>query len=1049
MPYEPTTDWEGYFAAALSPGASFAGGLAAIGGIAGALGAGGPQAMTAFANKLADTRNMEVSQAWAQFQKEEERRFQAAQADADRAHDKAMQAQGHTNAMALQRSKFSAVDHQESLTANAELIASMNATGGPRGETARLAMASLDEETRNSLGENPSVSDIATKVMGYGGTAVANRINQVGGMQVGAGIQNAVTESLNVWKGDPEATSEEHVAFVQRGHAAKERMGRLKSELATAVGIAGTAHNKAIGDPTRLIKLQEAQADVRRIQTQMAEMLTGEYSDHLVGDGEVGGTLGETHMDMASQARLLVNSIGNDISGEMHQLGVEFSWGQKPIHEHPALQPGSYAGRNEWSNASGSVDRSPHGIRFVEVQKVLKQMRKQPEFAADPKYAAAFKALDWVNTDATDRDVDYLALGSGALDTARNFISSGALTGPLADEAMRSIDTLMSQDIGELSMELKQYGERRDAGRELVSLLENSLPASVIGRLPDSIVKELSGLFIEEHPSTKVISLDSDRLFAPDSKAVELLAPSFMAPSGTDPDESLWYSIQLIDSAPMPKGFRDELFKLVKEEYAGVGTYGGDPDIVVNGDILELKTVRRPPAIAPMPEGDPEENANNFIDYLLAGGKGTPVQAAIDPRFPAAFGDTATASTLIAPYLKSRKFFEEALGTTITQQEAITHAGRSKGSSIVSYTDDELRAILLSREPAAALDAIITFGGVAAEGISPEAKLAYEYLSTGPLREGSSWNPLNWWGPEGVDPETVAQLTTGGGIPLTQPTVAQRVSPPLHHTPTLSEIEQQHQDLVESKDWYTLASQSETLLGHQADWDDDPTNVDLGLISATRLDAVLEKVEGWLGELTIERLAAGNVVAQDLPGRALAALFLGEPGQESVLTPGVLKGAEGATTSYSDRADTFFQNFVKSDIMEQFAGGIPTSADTGVLDVANSYSEVFDNLEKIARQLLRPITWRATPGGQGTEALKQAGSNRAAKELLFILERWEHLSMSDRLPEITRESLGSRLASHLPDNWDDIQDPNDPEQRIAKAGAVTLLDLRYNPLRQN
>ena len=61
-----------------------------VGGIAGALGAGGPQAMTAFANKIADSQQMELSRRWQGFQKGQDQQFQMLRDEASRAHDESM-----------------------------------------------------------------------------------------------------------------------------------------------------------------------------------------------------------------------------------------------------------------------------------------------------------------------------------------------------------------------------------------------------------------------------------------------------------------------------------------------------------------------------------------------------------------------------------------------------------------------------------------------------------------------------------------------------------------------------------------------------------------------------------------------------------------------------------------------------------------------------------------------------------------------------------------------------------------------------------------------
>ena len=75
-------------------GTSFMSGLtsamANIGGIAGALGAGGPQAMTNFVNKITERQNLELSQSWAAYQKQQERDHQNERDALNRAHDIAL-----------------------------------------------------------------------------------------------------------------------------------------------------------------------------------------------------------------------------------------------------------------------------------------------------------------------------------------------------------------------------------------------------------------------------------------------------------------------------------------------------------------------------------------------------------------------------------------------------------------------------------------------------------------------------------------------------------------------------------------------------------------------------------------------------------------------------------------------------------------------------------------------------------------------------------------------------------------------------------------------
>lgn len=84
------------------PGEGVSSGIASMGGIAGALGAGGPQAMTAFANKLADTQNMEISRKWEAFQQQQEQAYQLRRDASARRHDAAMKAEDRKAAKSLE-----------------------------------------------------------------------------------------------------------------------------------------------------------------------------------------------------------------------------------------------------------------------------------------------------------------------------------------------------------------------------------------------------------------------------------------------------------------------------------------------------------------------------------------------------------------------------------------------------------------------------------------------------------------------------------------------------------------------------------------------------------------------------------------------------------------------------------------------------------------------------------------------------------------------------------------------------------------------------------
>ena len=1089
MPYEPTTNWEGYFEAALSPGASFAGGLAAMGGIAGALGAGGPQAMASFANKLADSRNMEVSQAWAQFQKEEERRFQAQQADEARAHDKAMQAQGHTNAMALQQGKFDATQKLELLEANAALVSAIDAAGGPQSEVGQLALNAIGPVGRKGLGAPGTFSsgDIGAALSGSGGASAIRGVLAAGGFNVGATMQSQRTRAVENWNANPDTTDlQGGVDIVRGGGAAQEKLQGLSAQLAQAQRSASAAKGLKPDNPQRLAGLSRQHAEAQRLLGQLTNMAQdSDAAFYVVGDDEgFGGTLSPLYSTSIALAQSTLGEIGTDVQAVQHENAVQFAYGESPITDNPAVDPDNYAQGNEWSNAAVSIDASLNGKSFTAHVDQLRRIRDNPALAQRAEYQAQLKALDWVDKIADERGVAELSLGSGALDAARK----AAATNIPADitAAHQAIDTIMSMDLAQTDQALKNQSQQTKAMRALSTAVQEVMPTGMQGMTiaPDRLT-ELAKQFVIKDPHTGDLSFDKVAFFSPEanSPAVQLYTDLIWEKHpGVSGEPSIDQQLALLDSATeMPKGFRNQIFNNLSDRNKALG--GDTSSLVLNGDILELPTVVKPTAIADIPMEDEGQWGNSFGRYILDAGAAS--LGAEHPEYAAAYGPTVTATELLAPFRGYRPFLEEALDGHATTAEATALGGSMHHDrpihwlsevggrkTLKGYTNDQLWGMLLGRGEeglasglhamaalsphlvgslpstgGASKSATLTGAQMAVRGApTPEATQAHAFLrSYKDPNFRAAFNIEAADTGEELSPGLISLLTSGGGLPVS-PTIAPGTGrPDLYHISTAAEIADQISTVDADIAEYRRIQESKTLAGRQAIIpDDDPDTDDIPTyISNLALEPTLQQLAYWRQQLEIDSIAVKNKTVRRIPGRIMSTLLLGRPGEEVI--PGI--GAEleeGEVGPYSARMQVLRQEFTSVDMLQQHMGGIPTATQTQLLDSANSYQEWFSGLDKVANETFVHLSKLMQPGGVGPAPEKVARDHHAARKQVQLLNQVKWLAASDLLDDITVESIGSLLRGHLPSNWKDFQDPDDPGQRLVKSGIIVFLDDRHN-----
>jgi len=171
----------------------FGSALGDIGGIAGALGAGGPQAMTNFVNKIAEKQNMEIARKWDGFQKGQERTFTMIRDSAQRRHEMAMLHEKHS----LEKGK-----------ANQEAIYKTNAAlqNDPTGRLRGQLVGGLPPELQQEAGTLTDWGLSGLVVRSGGGLGLITQAQA--GVESVAVQTNYLAEELGV-PIEPEATNTE------------------------------------------------------------------------------------------------------------------------------------------------------------------------------------------------------------------------------------------------------------------------------------------------------------------------------------------------------------------------------------------------------------------------------------------------------------------------------------------------------------------------------------------------------------------------------------------------------------------------------------------------------------------------------------------------------------------------------------------------------------------------------------------------------------------------------------------------------------------------
>lgn len=165
-------------------------GLAYTGGIAGALGSGGPQAMTNFVNKIAAQQNLELSQRWESFQTSQARSHQLLRDEAQRAHERGMQAEGHRLKQGTAATKSTAALLATITSSPVRRAALVSLVGevDPKVTDAQLVQLAVAK----GLDPRDSMALIDTQVRGAFGTSFNQMVSQ-GGFNPDTGVADIGT----------------------------------------------------------------------------------------------------------------------------------------------------------------------------------------------------------------------------------------------------------------------------------------------------------------------------------------------------------------------------------------------------------------------------------------------------------------------------------------------------------------------------------------------------------------------------------------------------------------------------------------------------------------------------------------------------------------------------------------------------------------------------------------------------------------------------------------------------------------------------------------
>ena len=242
------------------------GALGDIGGIAGALGAGGPQAMTNFVNKIADKQNMEISRKWDSFQKGQDRSFQMLRDSSQRRHEMGMLQEKHR------------LDTARTTGASIGRTASQFRLNPAAFENAKL---SLPPEIRDSLASSgATIEQYASVIHSIGGERAMQPISEA---------SQATEETRAYYKSlgldpptgiAPSILVQEGIILETQEGAFIDQVDGIKVDIDNITALA----TRAITDPTKNFEAAQAGLDALDLLTTRIDKLIGAESD----EGSIG-----------------------------------------------------------------------------------------------------------------------------------------------------------------------------------------------------------------------------------------------------------------------------------------------------------------------------------------------------------------------------------------------------------------------------------------------------------------------------------------------------------------------------------------------------------------------------------------------------------------------------------------------------------------------------------------------------------------------------------------------------------------------------------------
>ncbi len=430
--------------------------LAAIGGIAGALGAGGPQAMSAFANKLADANQLSVGRAWDAYQRGQQEAFQQRRDDAAEAHDFARQKQQHEFRLEELKQEHALREGLVTSDTKARLLAAYNSDGGATGETRKalvgMVPAALQAEARKLRGP-----DLVDFVHTHVGSAALGLVDT--GAVVGR--QAKIRHDASAAGLDPSLSDEAAAAGLQKLVRGEQVLGELQGRADRFAMQSGAANKQ---DPTeRPSALEDLRPTLTTLQGDI-DAFRLRYSDEIGEGSEFGGQL-------RAGAGTLSQVIGSE-STLFRERFQRAEQGAARDHDWQA-DPRTFSGferdeegnltrfveSGEWNDMRHQLSTNAGVVRLDGVLGVLAAMRDDPDMLAEVGLGGETLAAANDHLAQTEEGASYSALQR--IESMRNLRGNGD-DAAFEDEAHK-FQRLAQVDPEELKLKRKRVISRREA----------------------------------------------------------------------------------------------------------------------------------------------------------------------------------------------------------------------------------------------------------------------------------------------------------------------------------------------------------------------------------------------------------------------------------------------------------------------------------------------------------------------------------------------------------------------------------------------------------